>query len=211
MCKVRVGVLTLAVAVVFGGTARAGFVNGSFETGVNPPTSFSDAEVAAGSDRITGWTIGNGGVDWYGSDFAWQASDGMYSLDLNRRAAGSIGQTVVTQPGVTYLVSFDLSRNPDDRGPDPRLMSATAVGVASQTYSVADTGQTASDMRWQRQTFAFTAVAASTTVRFASLTGSAFGPALDNASIAAVPAPATALLGLMSAPVLAYVRRRRAA
>jgi hypothetical protein len=75
-------------------------VNGSFEAGRLGNTARFD-EVLAGSNVLSGWTIGGDGIDYIGS--LWEASDGSRSIDVNRHAEGSLSQPFPTVVG--YLIS----------------------------------------------------------------------------------------------------------
>ncbi|WP_309643729.1 choice-of-anchor C family PEP-CTERM protein [Phenylobacterium sp.] len=204
----------LAAAVLVSGAAFAQtasaavelITNGGFEAGAFDPGAFTT--VFAGSTDITGWTVGPQSVDYIGS--YWQASEGSRSVDLSGNQPGSISQTITTVSGVKYKVSFDLAGNPD-AGPVLKAMAVTSVGV--QNFNFDTTGASHGDMNWTPSSFTFVATAASTTLVFASLTGDAYGPALDNVSASAVPEPATwamMIIGFGAVGAMARSRRRMA-
>ncbi len=144
----------------------------------------------AGNNCITGWTIGGAGIDYIHN--YWQAEDGTHSLDLNALNPGSVAQTFATVAGQGYLVSFALAGNPDGA---PALKTISVdVGGPATLYSFNVTGHTTTSMGWITQTFAFVASSASTTLTFSSPIQGAFGPALDNVTIAdaAIPEPSSA-------------------
>lgn len=206
--------LTLAaVSLAFAGNVSAAtLINGSFELGTNPGSSFSTQ--AAGSTAITGWTVGGFGVDYIGG--FWQASDGVRSLDLSALSAGSVSQTFATVTGFNYLVTFDLSGNPDGAPAMKTAVVSIAGSLPSiKTYTVGPSNSH-SNMNWQNYTYAFTAFSTSSTLVFASADYTPFGPALDNVAIigndgigSAVPEPATwALLAVGFGLIGARSRRR---
>jgi choice-of-anchor C domain-containing protein len=160
--------------------------NGSFEAGTNPGSYLT---VNAGdSTSITGWTITSGSVDYIGS--YWQASDGVRSLDLSGNQAGASSQSFATIPGQSYQVAFDLSGNPDGtRGTKTVEVSATGATPADYTYDTSAEGNTLATMKWQSESYTFTATSNSTTLAFTSLVNSPYGPALDNVAVIPVCTP----------------------
>jgi len=192
-------ILALLSALGLGSVASAaGFQNGSFETGT-APGAFT--ELAAGNGSITGWTIGGHSVDYIGS--YWQASNGERSIDLSGGAAGSLAQSFDTLIGQTYTVTFDMAGNPDNGSLKSMTVSAAAD---SANYSFDSTVTSKPNMGWSTKSFQFTANSTTSTLMFASNENSAYGTALDNVSVQAVPEPATmAALGLGALGVL---RRR---
>lgn len=178
-CAAACGVATSAGA--------AAFTNGSFELGVDPGGSF--VELGAGSTGITGWVVGGDSVDYIGG--YWQAEDGSRSVDLSGAANGSVSQTFDTLAGQSYVVNFFLAGNPDG-GPAAKVAITSADGSQLQSNTFTVTGSDSrSNMGWQAYSYNFTAATNSTTLTFASATGTAYGPALDNVSVAGVPEPAT--------------------
>jgi choice-of-anchor C domain-containing protein len=192
--------------------------NGSFESGV-APGSFTTL-YAGDSTSIDGWTVASGSVDYIGS--YWVASDGSRSLDLDGLSAGTVKQELTgLNVGQQYKVSFDLAGNPD-AGPTIKTLDVTA-SAGSQSYSfTVGGGNDHSNMGWVTKSFLFTATDTSAWLSFISTTTSggtdehpaAFGPALDNVSIAATPLPSSASLMLIALAALGlgfYYRTRRQA
>jgi choice-of-anchor C domain-containing protein len=210
--------LTMSAAgfVLIAASANATpFVNGSFELGANPGSFIA---LNGGSTSIDGWTVGGGAnsVDYIGS--YWSASDGTRSIDLNGLVPGSISQTFDVVSGQAYRVSFDLAGNPAG-GPQFKTLDSTAdlTIFSPAPFDVSNTNLT--NMGWINYSFLFTATSNSETLTFTSTTTgnsgnstypTAFGPALDNVTIAAVPEPSTwamMLLGFLGLGFVAYRRK----
>jgi choice-of-anchor C domain-containing protein len=165
------------------------FINGGFESGAYGGGPF--ATLSAVNGDIPGWTVSSGSVDWIKG--YWAPAEGLMSLDLNGVEAGAVAQTFDTVAGREYTVAFKLSGNPDQSY--AKTLYASAAGYAgSFVYD-----HPAAGMQWVAQSFRFTALGNHTTLMFSGMPdGRAWGPALDDVSVAAVvPEPGTlALLGL---------------
>lgn len=186
------------------------FQNGSFEVGADPG---SFTTLGAGSTTIAGWTVGAGGIDYIGT--YWQAADGNRSLDLNGNFPGSISQTFDVVSGQTYKVTFYLAGNTDG-GPDIKTLTTTSTDATILFSSFNTAGRSHPDMGWTPISFEFTASGLTETLTFLSTTvdGNAFGPALDNVTVAAVPEPSTwamMILGFLGVGFLAYRRKDESA
>jgi choice-of-anchor C domain-containing protein len=180
----------------------ASFMNGSFEVG--PPDDGNPfVTLYPGDISIHNWSVvGSDSIDYIGS--YWVASDGKKSIDLSGYGPGAIEQTFDTIPDREYLISFDYAGNPgyDTSMPGLNIQSLQAsVDSGSQLitedYTFDAAGQSFSDMGWLSAQFTFTADADTSTIRFSSLTESAFGPALDNVNVSIVPV-APAVLFMLS-------------
>ncbi len=176
-------------------------MNGGFEA--DPPSGLVNT-FQAGSSGLSGWSIVFGNVDLVGSAL-WAAAAGNNSLDLNGTRKGGIAQSLSTIKGQKYQLSFDLAGN--FFGGDP--VKEVSVNLASNglfTFNTA--GKSASNMGWSRYTTTFVAQSASTVLSFASNKRGAYGPALDNVSVTAVPEPETYAM-LFAGLVLVGCRTRR--
>jgi choice-of-anchor C domain-containing protein len=197
----------VAACGVASSAGAAAFTNGSFENAtVDPGAGF--VTLGNGSTAVTGWVVGGDSIDYIGG--YWQAEDGSRSIDLSGNANGSIAQTFDTVAGQAYQVSFFLAGNPDG-GPAAKLEITSADGGQQQQSLFTVTGSDSrANMGWTEFSYKFSATGSSTTLAFASATGTAFGPALDNVSVsAAVPEPASWAMMLVGFGGLGAVLRRQ--
>jgi choice-of-anchor C domain-containing protein len=140
--------------------------NGSFEVGPAIPSGQSYVTVSGSSTAITGWTVTGSTIDVI--EPGWAVSDGTRAIDLDGAfSIGGIQQTFATIAGATYIVSFDLSGNPDGA---PQIKQVrVSVGEQQHDFSFDTTGQTRSTLIWQPTSFSFTAPGTSATLSFQSL------------------------------------------
>jgi len=198
-----------AVLALHASAAQANLlVNGSFETG---PAPGANLNMLGGSTAITGWTVTGSTIDYVGS--LWQHSYGNRSIDLDGSAGfphtnGGVAQSFATTPGTPYVVRFDLAGNPNN-APTLKPMRVSAAGQ-SQDFTFDITGRSYADMGWVARSWTFSAVAATTTLEFRSLTQVppiGWGAALDNVSVTVIPEPGT--WALMLSGLLAVVGMAR--
>jgi choice-of-anchor C domain-containing protein len=191
-----------------GAAGAATILNGSFESGTDPGSTF--ITLGAGSTDITDWVVGGDSVDYIGG--YWQPQNGSRSIDLSGNANGSVSQTFATDLGQLYQVNFFLAGNPDG-GPTAKVAISSATGGPVQSNVFTVTGSDSkTNMGWQPYQYRFVGTGGPTTLTFASATNTPFGPALDNVSIASVPEPATWAMMLVGFGGLgAALRRRRTA
>jgi choice-of-anchor C domain-containing protein len=175
------------------GTAEANLItNGSFEGNVDIGSFMT---LSAGSNLIPGWTVSSGSIDWIGS--YWTASDGTKSIDLAGYFAQGliVGTTFDTVAGQTYRVQFDMAGNPY-QSYDKALVAATVGGI-TQSFTFDQAGHSYQTMGWETKYFDFIAGGSSAQLSFGDATGNAdqaWGAALDNVRVDAVPEPSTLLL-----------------
>lgn len=146
--------------------------NGSFELGTLVNDGNSTMTFSAGPTNITGWTAVGRQVSWIeaGNPFGLSAQDGSRFLDLTAYIAGppfgGVTQTISTNAGQQYVVSFFLGTYTLRWGGPPVSIVASAGGT-SQTFTVSTTS-TAST--WTPFSMLFTASSANTAIM---LTGAA--------------------------------------
>ena len=155
--------------------------NGSFEGGPAIPSNSSYTTLSGGSRAIPGWVVTGGSIDYIGTFHP--PSDGQRAIDLDGAfSTGGISQTFSTSPGTRYLVTFDLSGNPEGA---PRIKNVrVSAGGVTQDFSFDTTGQSRSNLRWQPASFTFVANGTSATLTFSSLSpaGNSWGAFVDHAA-----------------------------
>ena len=157
-----------------------------------------------------GWTVSDGSVDLING--YWAPASGIQSLDLSGDTAGTIYQDLATAPGQAYSLSFDLSGNPDGGLTKIKSLLVSFGGSTLGTIFYDTTGNDRANMNWITEQFAFVATDTSTRLTFQSLDNSAYGPALDNIKVEAIPEAGTLTAFAAGAfPLGALVLRRRKA
>ncbi|HYO71510.1 MAG TPA: choice-of-anchor C family protein [Archangium sp.] len=159
--------------------------NGDFATG--PACGCGGAitpfvTLLAGDTRLSGWSILGNGVDHLGT--YWTPASGPGSIDLNAGGPGGLTQTLATEAGRGYQLSFALAGNPACGD----AMKWVQVSIGADWYSLGfdTTGRSLSNMGWNTIGITFGATSSSTALTFQSLTAGACGPALDNVSVTAL-------------------------
>jgi hypothetical protein len=208
------------------------FDNTSSTYVANTPQGGDDLQTA-GSTMVPGWTAVTGHANdiWVGPNntYGITASPGNgsgYFLDLTGQSDvqpwGGVEQTIATQAGATYTLSFDLGASTIYNGPGTRASALTASATGASLDASKDVmlaPSTSND--WAAETLTFTADSSSTTIEF--LGNPAFSSeyiGLDNVNVSMVSAPppvtsvpepasfAMLLAGLAGVAGLARARRR---
>jgi choice-of-anchor C domain-containing protein len=150
--------------------------NGSFDK----PAGAGPRE--AGAD-LDGWTIDSGDVDVVAnSDGLWPAYAGSQSVDLNGTQPGVVSQTIPTQQGVTYRLSFEMAGNPDC-GRAVKKLQVSWGGVSLGTKKFDTTGHSYASMGWVEQHFSVVGTGSPVQLTFTSTTAGACGPVIDAVSV----------------------------
>jgi choice-of-anchor C domain-containing protein len=173
-------------------------LNGSFEqSSVNGP-------LFASSTAITHWTVGGVTIDYTSFPYHWNASDGVFSIDLEgsngNNSRGTIFQAFATCPGQPYRVLFDLSGNPASFPLVKRVQVTAAADSMTFEYDIGSVGwvANATTIRYVLKEFQFTATGASTTLEFGSLGSTGYGPVIDNVRV--IPVNGSLAYSLPTAP-----------
>jgi len=134
--------------------------------------------------------------DWASIDIVralWPAASGAQSVDLNGSygSGASLRQTLTTQIGATYTLSFAFAGNPDPSeacatSPVVKAMEVSWGETRVGLYTFDTTGRSLADPGWQTISVPVMATTATTILRFDSLVYGACGPALD--AVAVTPA-----------------------
>lgn len=180
-------------------------VNGSFET----YGGSGNSNIGQG---LQGWMIGNaGGIDIVFSTgvipYYWKAADGDVSLSLAYFGPDSVTQTITTQPGKTYQLTFSMAAEIYG-GPAIRTMDVLWNNTVVSSPSFQYTGQGPDNMGWAQ--FSLNVVGTGTdALSFLATSEGNYGPALDNVSLVLVPEPTTATLVGLGLIGFALSKRRR--
>lgn len=168
--------------------------NGSFENGVNPPTSDLRTLFTTRSNYnrdIKYWVVKPphndemGSIDW---NWRFEATDGKRTVDLDGEfSTGAIRQEICNLVvGHRYRIKFDLAGNPEG----PPTVKRLRVDVdGRQFYFYFDTtGRTPENMGWITKSITFMYSGKDAHITFTSREpndgSSAWGPFLDNVRIA---------------------------
>ena len=199
---------------VFGAAQANLLTNGRFEQGAFVDQGNDTETFTAGATTMTGWTTAGNYVSWIGpsNPFGLTAEDGSYFLDLTGYQAGGpfggVTQTVATNPGQQYDLSFYLGSRTDLYGGPPVSIQASAAGV-SQTFTDSASHDVST---WTLESFTFTATGTSTAITLLGTAGDAY-IGLDNVdleagAVAAVPEPGTYALMLAGLGIVGFMARR---
>ena len=154
-------------------------VNGGFEDGpeVEVYTSLDEK-----SDAMKGWIVTRGQIDYCGTH--WKAAEGKRSLDLHGSPGyGGVKQTIKTEKGATYRVTFQMAGNPNVGS--KKMTLAVWANEQTKGFEFDCTDKSIEDMGWIKQTWDFKADADETVIEIATtMKADEFGgPALDDVSV----------------------------
>jgi Protein of unknown function (DUF642)/PEP-CTERM motif len=210
---------TFAIAALLGtGGAHALnlLTNGSFEDTTNFVNQGNDTmDLVVGSTLMPGWTVsGSHYVSWIGPTNPFHgltASDGSYFLDLTGYIFGApfsgVSQTIPTQAGATYLLTFDLGSDPFWGLQDG--VSVSAGSVAGSVFTSTNSGT--QNNLWQAESLSFAATGSSTTITLIGNSGDNY-IGLDNLSAvqtsSSVPEPSTWVMMLVGLGGLGFAAYR---
>lgn len=168
-------------------------INGSFETYHRPSSSrtapgSADYGIPPGDTNIAGWGVINGPVAYVR---AWAAPGGISSIDLSGNGdpiSGGITQSVQTEPGKRYVLSFHMSGNPGasfPRDPSDKRMSVSVGGVQRiYSYDTATEENSFANMKWRQSQLLYAATSNLTKIEFLNIMGpNLTGPVIDNISL----------------------------
>ena len=160
-------------------------VNGSFEDMKDDDASRPQDK---GSTAITGWAVTRGQIDVTQQDAGvWKAAHGKRALDLHGSPGfGGVEQSIATRPGKKYKVTFKMSGNPGVPEHKTVQLGVRAAGQDKE-FELSMEGRTYEDLKWEQQTWEFTAKEKATTVEFHTAmpaTSNGFGgPLLDDVKV----------------------------
>jgi len=136
-------------------------VNGDFEDVI--AFGGNVYEGRAGESAIVGWEITSGSVTIHTPSHN-EMYDGVYCVDLQGLAAGSIAQTFATVPGNRYAVQYVVAGNTDGAPSLKRYAISNGVDVFYGTFDVSD--KSSNEMGWEVRTWNFVAATEATTLVF---------------------------------------------
>lgn len=198
---VRSALLT-STLTTFGITSSVNALNivldGEFESPVLASDSIARFFALESFGDSRAWTVLTGSVDVQrGFGFGPDGPDDQY-LDLTgddgAASAGTIFQTLITEPGKIYELSFLVNSVPNNQE------VLTGLNVFWDNMQVAPTLFSSEPLNYSSFAFTLTAESETTELRFQSINGDGFGPLLDDVSVVevAVPEPRTILGSLIA-------------
>ena len=176
-------------------------INGGFEE----PIVSSTYNLLSGTD-MEGWVIA-GSVVHFGSAYSAPVGTGNYSVQMHEFTVG-LSQTVATDVGSQYLLTFDMSAHPTHPSATTRVGLIQDYGKFVAFAQMFDWEYfTAYDDSYTKQFYYFTATSESTTIGFQG----GLYPHLDNVEIflVAVPEPCSSLLMVFGVVTVLSQRRRK--
>ena len=202
----------LLAASVFSSAAHASLiVNGSFETNLQAPGTFS---VPA---NLAGWVGGSDGVELR-NNFEGAAFDGMNFIELDTFSNSSLSQSIATTLlGQVYALSFAYSPREGVAASSNGIeafWNGASLGIFTGDGAINGDGAFNGNV-WTVQNFFVTGTGAGDTLRFNAVgTSDAFGGGLDAVSLiaaaTAVPEPTTLALLALGLAGLGFSLRKKA-
>ena len=180
-----VSVPTAAAPVPKGAESANLAVNGSFEDVKDDEASRPQDK---GSTTIKGWVVTRGQIDVTQEDGnVWKAAHGKRALDLHGSPGfGGVEQTIATKPGKKYKVTFKMSGNPGVPEHKTVRLGVRAAGQDKE-FELSMEGRTYEDLKWEEQTWEFTAREKTTTIEFhtamPATSNGLGGPLLDDVKV----------------------------
>lgn len=178
---------TVSAACLSAAHAAAGanmLANGSFEA---PVIADSNVVIVVGSAALSGWVVGgSSGIDLVGS--LWQPADGAQSVSLNWTSPSSVAQTLVTENGRSYLLTFKMAAESPQAASTIRSMDVLWGGQSVANVQFNPAGHTNANMGWSEHQYILLGTGLDE-LRFQSTTVvlDAYGPALDAVSLEPFP------------------------
>jgi hypothetical protein len=151
-------------------------INGSFETPVIGSGTWSTYT------SITGWTSTNS-IE-VRNNVAGSAFDGNNYVELDVYSNSSISQTVITNVGTNYTLTYYYAARPNSKGASSNGISLYINGVDKGTV-----GQN-TNTNWAGISVGFLGTGSDKIEFRAEGTSDSYGTSLDNVSLRAVPVPA---------------------
>ena len=187
--------LALVALVSFASAERA-----EAQTSIVTNGDFESPVVSGAFENLTWPGFDSWGVeptspdgDWASIDIVrdlWPAPSGAQSVDLNGSygSGAALTQTLATEVGGTYTLSFSFAGNPDPSeacatSPVVKSMEVFWGGAGVGVFAFDTTGRSLADPGWQRISMPVSATASATTLAFHSLVYGACGPALDAVAV----------------------------
>lgn len=210
MTRITQFLASAAIAAVVPVAAHANLIsNGTFAAPSCASSSY--CEYSAGSTAITGWTVTGNTVDLITG--YWQAPPGGgNSVDLDGVGPGGVASTsFATSNGGEYVLTFDLSGNPDGNlGPHTVAVDVDGT-IQNFTFDTAAEQNTRSDMKWVQESMTFTSNTTLSSISFTSLdpSDSPYGAVIADVDVEGVPEPATLSLFGVGLFALGFVSRRK--
>lgn len=203
MARTRNILTSVLIITLAAGPLAADLLNRGFEAPSDPPLPGNYLTIGPGQERTLGfcnWVVESGTVDvvdaqapLFGINWASQPTiDGVQLLDLNGINNGTIRQTFGTIANQAYTLTFGMTNNPLNGGPETGRVLVTDVpsGTVLLDLPLAHNNSTLTQPNWVTVSQQFTATGTMTRIRFISTTTPDGGPSggliIDGVSIPGV-------------------------